>query len=78
MSMVDDQQVFILNKAVEVSIVHGPAVFIGDHRVLAFFDFQGGGIVGQGILEKIKGIGPADNESAHVGDIEQPRLPAGI
>ena len=69
---VDDQQVLVLDEAVEVGVVDGAAGRRGDDRVLRLADVERGGVVGEDVLEERQGVGAAEDEAAHVGDVEEP------
>jgi hypothetical protein len=67
---IDDQQIVIRNETVKIGVVDGTALFVGNDRVLAFSDFQSGGIVGKDMLKEGERGRTADVDSTHVGDIE--------
>ena len=74
---VDDQKVLSAREAVEVGVVEGATGLVGDDRVLRLADLERGRVVGEDALQEGQGVGPADQEPAHVGDVEQAGLPAG-
>ena len=47
---VDDEEIFPFFKAVEVSVVDGVAVFIGDDAVLRLIEIQRQNVAGQNVL----------------------------
>ena len=68
---VHHQQVVILLKHIEVGIVHGAAVFIGDDAVLGQAHIQCRHIAGQHMLQICLAVRTFDEQTAHVGHIEQ-------
>ena len=74
---VDDEQVLVVDEAVQIGVVDGAAALVGDDRVLRLADLEGGGVVGQDVLQEGQRVGAADEEAPHVGDVEQAGRPAG-
>lgn len=68
---VDDEKVVLLFKTVEIGVVDGSSVFVGDDGVLRFSDVQGGGVVCENVLQKGQGILSAYEKASHVGYVEQ-------
>ncbi len=70
------QEIFILEELIEKGVINGPAGFVGDDRVLcsALPDVEGFSVIGQDMLKELHCPCPAHDESAHVGDIEEPCL----
>ena len=75
---VDHQQIVVLLEQIQIRVVHGPAVLVGNDAVLGHVQVQGADIAGQHVLEKFLALGPLDQQAAHVGHVEQAAHLAGI
>jgi hypothetical protein len=69
---IDHQKVFIRREAVEIGVVEGAPMTVGDHRVMCKTGIQGGGVVGKDVLQERERPGTADDETTHVGYVEDP------
>ena len=67
---VDDQHVAVLVIHVNVGIVHSAALGVGDHAVLCTAGLHSSHVAGQGILHKCQTVGTFDQQTAHVGNVE--------
>ncbi len=77
---VDHQEIFILDEVIEKRVINGPTGFVGDDCVLCtpLSDVEGFSVIGQNMLKELHCPCAAHDESAHVGDIEEPcPLPGG-
>ena len=72
------QQVVVLLEHVEVGVIHGAAVLVGDDTVLGQAHIQRRNVAGQHMLQKFLALGPLDEQAAHVGHIEQAAHLTGI
>ena len=68
---VHHQQIVVRFKHIEVGIVHGAAVLIGDDAVLCQTHIQCRHVAGQHVLQKGLTLRALNEQSAHVGHIEQ-------
>ena len=75
---VDHQQIVVLLKPVEVGVVHGAAVFIGDDAVLGGVQIQRQHVAGQHILQESHTLRSFDQQTAHVGHVKQAAAAAGV
>ena len=75
---VHHQEEPVLLKLVEIGVVHGPAVFVGDDAVLGLIDVQGQHIAGEDVLEKGHPVLSLHQETAHMGHIKEAARVAGI
>ena len=75
---VDDEEVLALFKAVEVSVVDGVAVFIGDDAVLRLIEIQRQNVAGQNMLQECHLVGTLNIDTAHVGDVEDAAVTAAV
>ena len=68
---VHHQQIVVRLKHIEVGIVHGAAVLIGDDAVLCQTHIQCRHVAGQHVLQKGLTLRTLNEQSSHVGHIEQ-------
>ncbi len=73
---VDDEQEVVASEHIQVGVVDGAAVLVGDDRILGMARHQCPGIVGQRLEEERFGAAAGDAEAAHVGDVEQSGMAA--
>ena len=73
---VDDKEISVFLKAVEVRIVDGAAVLVRDDAVLRLIEIEREHVAGQDILQKCGHVWPLDVDTAHVGDVEDAAVPA--
>ncbi len=73
---VDDQHKVIAAQPIEVGIVHGAAMFVGDERILRLAGPECTGVIGQHVQQERLGTSPGYAKAAHVRDVEQPGLSA--
>ena len=71
---VDHQQIFLLHKAIEISIVNSPPVFVGDQSVLGthLTISRASALLVRTCWRNCKCPGTPDDETAHVGNIKKP------
>ena len=74
---VDHEEEMVLPKPVEVGVVLGAAAFVGDERVVRTAGRERGRVVGEDAAERRLRPGAPEPEPAHVGDVEETRVPAG-
>ena len=74
---VDDQQKAVLGQAVEVGVVDGATLLVGDEGVVGIVRGQGPRVVGQDTAEVGLGARTPELVPAHVGDVEQAGVPPG-
>ena len=65
------QQVVILLEHIQVGVVHGAAVFIGDDAVLGQAHIQGSHIAGEHMLQKSLALRALHQQPTHVRHIEK-------
>ena len=75
---VDHQQIAVLLEQVQIRVVHGAAVLVGNDAVLGHVQVQSADVAGQHMLEKFLALGPLDQQAAHVGHVEQAAHLAGV
>ena len=82
---IDHQQVFILLKSIKIGIIYSTPCFSGNEGVLGShilptFRIKGNGcrIVGKNMLKERQCILSSDPKTAHMADVKQARLPAGV
>ena len=75
---VDHQQEVVFLEHVQVSIVDGIAILIGDDAVLGSVQLQSQHVAGQDILQELDTLGTFDQQTAHVGDVKQAAVTAGV
>ena len=70
---VDNQQIFLLDKTIEIGVVNSPACFSRYDRVLGSSrnDIKGFGIVTQDVLKEFQSPGTPEVESPHMGDVKK-------
>ena len=74
---IDDEQVLPGGETVEVGVVDGTARLRGDHRVLRLQEVECFGVVAEYVLQERRRSRPAEDEAAHVRNVEQPGAAAG-
>ena len=75
---VDHQQIVVLLEQIQIRVVHGAAVLVGNDAVLGHVQVQGADVAGQHVLKKFLALGPLNQQAAHVGHVEQAAHLAGI
>lgn len=75
---VHDQQETLLLEAVEVGVVHGIAVLVGDDAVLRLVELERQDVAREHVLQEGHAVGAADEEPPHVGDVENAAEMTGI
>ena len=75
---VDNEENLVLLEAAQVCIVDCTSVIIRDDAVLGLAEFQGSDIAGYNMLEKSNAVRAFDQESSHVGDIEETAVASGV
>ena len=68
---VDHQHEPLFLEQIEVSVVNGAALFVGDDAVLSHVQFQGADVAGQHVLQKLHPLGAFDQEASHVGHVKE-------
>lgn len=64
--------------SVEIGVVEGAPMVVGDHRVLRKAGVQGSRVVRKDVLQEGERPRAADDKSPHVGDVEEAgRFPCG-
>ena len=75
---VDDEEILFRLKAVEICVVDGAAVLIGDDAVLRLIEIQRLHVAGQDVLQKPDHVRPFDVDTAHVGHVENGAAAAAV
>ena len=75
---VDDQQEAVILEAVEVSVVNGAAVLVGNDAVLGLVEVEGHHVAGEHVLQEFHALRSGDQDSAHVGDVEKAAEVTGV
>ena len=75
---VDNQQEAVLLEAVQIGVVHGAAVLLGDDAVLCLVQVQRHHVAGQHVLEEFHPVGAFHQQTAHVGHVKQAAGVAGV
>ena len=75
---VDDEEILFRLKAVEICVVNGAAVLIGDDAVLRLIEIQRLHVAGQDVLQKPDHVRPFDVDTAHVGHVENGAVAAAV
>jgi hypothetical protein len=75
---VDHEHVLVVGHAVDDAVVDDAAVFVEQEAVAAAPGAQGGQVVGHDAREGVAGLGAAQLELAHVADVEDRGLGAGM
>ena len=60
-------------EAVDVEVIYGPAVLVGEQRVCRVAIFERGDVVGHQAIDLVTGARTRDHDFAHVADVKQPR-----
>ena len=74
---VDHQEVPVLEEPIEVGVVHGAAVLVGDDAVLGFVHVQGQHVAGQHVLQEGDRVGALHPQPPHVTHVEEAAAVAG-
>ena len=64
----------VVRIAVDEAIVFDGAAIVEDSRVVHLVDLERGDVVGRHVVHEVHRLRPADQELAHVADVEQPAL----
>jgi len=75
---VDHQQEAILLEAVEIRVVDGAAVFVGDDAVLRLLEVKARHVAREHVLQELDAIRSLDEDAPHVGHVEQGAEVAGV
>ena len=75
---VHHQQEPVLLESVQVGVVDGAAVLIGDDAVLGLVDLQRHDVAGQNVLQEGHTLRALHQQAAHVGHVEQAAGVAGV
>ena len=75
---VHHQQQVIFVEAIEVCVIHGGAVLIGDDAVLGHVQIQCVYVAGKHMLQESHPVGACDYKAAHVGYVKEAACVAGI
>ena len=75
---IDDQQEVVFLEHIQVGVVDGIAVFIGDDAVLRGIQLQSQNVAGQNILQELDALGAFDQQAAHMRHVEQAAVAAGV
>ena len=75
---VDHQQEIVLLEHIEIGVVDGVAVLVGDDAVLGGVQLQGQNVAGQDVLQELDPVRTFDQQTAHVGHVEQAAVAAGV
>ena len=68
---VDHQHEPFFLEQIEVSVVNGAALFVGDDAVLGHVQLQGADVAGQHMLQEFDSLRPLDQEPPHVRHIKE-------
>ena len=75
---IDDEEVFFCLKAIEIRVVDGTAILIGNDAVLRLIDVKRLHVAGQDVLQKPHHVRPFDVDTAHVGHVENGAVAAAV
>ena len=75
---VHHQQIVVLLEQIQIRVVHGPAVLVGNDAVLRQIHVQRRHVAGQHVLQEFPAIRPFDQQTAHVGHIKQAAYLPGV
>ena len=77
-SGVDDKEIPALLKTIEVCVVNGIAVDVGDDAVLRLIEVECKDVAGQDMLQKRDHVPAFDVDAAHMGNVEDAAVPAAV